>query len=171
MTRPRPGHADLSSGLKYEREDLRDILERASARETAARVAAGSVARALLRQFGVDVTSHVWRIGPAALDDPGAVSFLQARALAADDDTRCVDGAVAAAMRTAVDEAKAAGDTLGGAFEVIVQRASTRPRQSHPVGPEARRTAGAGDHVDSGDQGRWHRSRRRGSRSPGLARA
>ena len=121
VTRPRPGHADLSSGLKYEREDLRDILERASARETAARVAAGSVARALLRQFGVDVTSHVWRIGPAALDDPGAVSFLQARALAADDDTRCVDGTVAAAMRTAVDEAKAAGDTLGGSFEVIVQ--------------------------------------------------
>ena len=120
VTRPRPGHADLSSGLKYEREDLRDILERASARETAARVAAGTIARVLLRQFGVEVTSHVWRIGSAAIADPGAVTFAAARALAVDDDLRCVDGQVGAAMRAAIDEAKAAGDTLGGTFEVIV---------------------------------------------------
>jgi len=119
VTRPRPGHADLSGGLKYGREDLRDILERASARETAARVAVGAVARALLRHVGIDVTSHVFRIGSAGIADPMAVSFKQARALVPDDETRCVDPDVAAAMKRAIDAAKEAGDTVGGAFEVI----------------------------------------------------
>lgn len=119
VTRPRPGHADLAGGLKYGREDLRDVLERASARETAARVAAGAIARKLLGRFGIDLTSHVIEIGGAALPDPLAVGFDQARALAADDDVRCVDGSVAAAMRQVIDKAKEAGDTVGGAFEVI----------------------------------------------------
>src|SRR6188472_3188802 len=69
VTRPRPGHADLSAGLKYGREDLRDILERASARETAARVAAGAVARTFLRLLGIEVSSHVTMIGGAGLAD------------------------------------------------------------------------------------------------------
>src|SRR3954470_15228190 len=69
VTRPRPGHADLAGGAKYERDDLRDILERASARETAARVAAGALARQLLARAGVHVTSHVFRIGSVALAD------------------------------------------------------------------------------------------------------
>jgi chorismate synthase len=119
VTRPRPGHADLSAGLKYGREDLRDILERASARETAARVAAGAVARALLGRFEIAITSHVFGIGGAAIADPLAVTFDQAAALAFDDDLRCVEPAVAAAMREAVDAAKAAGDTVGGVFEVL----------------------------------------------------
>ena len=119
VTRPRPGHADLSGGLKYERDDLRDILERASARETAARVAAGAIARALLRHAGIDVTSHVTRIGAAALPDAGAVPFARVHALAADDDVRCVDAVVAATMRQVVDAAREAGDTVGGTFEVI----------------------------------------------------
>jgi chorismate synthase len=119
VTRPRPGHADLAGGLKYSREDLRDVLERASARETAARVAAGAIARKLLARYRIDVTSHVIEIGGAALADPLAVRFEQARALAADDDVRCVDAGVAAAMRQVVDKAKEAGDTVGGAFEVI----------------------------------------------------
>ena len=119
VTRPRPGHADLAGGLKYGREDLRDILERASARETAARVAVGAVARALLRHVGIDVTSHVFRIGSAGIADPLSVSFQQAHALPSDDDTRCVDPDVAAAMKRAIDAAKEAGDTVGGAFEVI----------------------------------------------------
>jgi len=119
VTRPRPGHADLSGGVKYDRQDLRDVLERASARETAARVAAGAVARALLRSLGVDIASHVIRIGSAALADPQAVTFAQAGSLAADDDLRCVDGSVGALMRQAIDAAKDAGDTVGGAFEVI----------------------------------------------------
>ena len=119
VTRPRPGHADLSGGVKYAREDLRDILERASARETAARVAAGAVARALLRALGIEIASHVVRIGPAALAEPHAVTFDRARALPADDDLRCVDERTAAAMREAIDAAREAGDTVGGAFEVI----------------------------------------------------
>jgi chorismate synthase len=119
VTRPRPGHADLSAGLKYGRTDLRDILERASARETAARVAAGGVARALLRRLGIEVSSHVTRIGNAGLSDPIAVPFSRVKQLAADDDVRCVDATVADAMRRAVDEAREAGDTVGGTFEVI----------------------------------------------------
>ena len=119
VTRPRPGHADLSGGLKYEREDLRDILERASARETAARVAAGAVARALLKTIGVDVASHVIEIGGASITDPLAVEFSRIRALPAEDDLRCVDEAAGAAMRTAIDAAREAGDTVGGAFEVV----------------------------------------------------
>jgi chorismate synthase len=119
VTRPRPGHADLSGGLKYDRADLRDILERASARETAARVAAGAIARALLKQVGIEVTSHVSRIGPAGLPLDREVTFAEARALAADDELRCVDAEVGAAMKQAIDAAKDAGDTLGGVFEVI----------------------------------------------------
>ncbi|ODS53253.1 MAG: chorismate synthase [Acidobacteria bacterium SCN 69-37] len=121
VTRPRPGHADLSAGLKYERTDLRDILERASARETAARVAAGAVARALLRQLGIEVTSHVTGIGPVLLAPDRTVTFDEAAALAADDDLRCVDGSLAAGMRAAIDDAKAKGDTVGGSFEVIAR--------------------------------------------------
>ena len=119
VTRPRPGHADLAGGLKYDRQDLRDILERASARETAARVAAGGVARALLRRIGIEIASHVFLIGGARIDNPLAVTFTQAKALSGDDGVRCVDPAVAAAMRAAIDAAKEAGDTVGGAFEVI----------------------------------------------------
>jgi chorismate synthase len=119
VTRPRPGHADLSGGLKYDRQDLRDILERASARETAARVAAGAVARALLRHVGILVTSHVTTIGGAGLADGVLPAFAQVAALPLDDDIRCVDAAAGAAMRQAIDVAKEAGDTVGGAFEVI----------------------------------------------------
>jgi chorismate synthase len=119
VTRPRPGHADLSGGLKYGRTDLRDILERASARETAARVAVGAIARALLRHLNIHITSHVTLIGGVGLADPLAVTFAEANALAPDNDIRCIDPEIAAAMRQAIDCAKEAGDTVGGAFEVI----------------------------------------------------
>jgi chorismate synthase len=122
VTRPRPGHADLSAGLKYEREDLRDVLERASARETAARVAAGAIARVLLRRYQIDVASHVIAIGGVSLPDPLDVPFSAIAALAADDDVRCVDATLAAGMRAAIDAAKQQGDTLGGAFEVVAHR-------------------------------------------------
>jgi len=118
VTRPRPGHADLAGGLKYDRQDLRDILERASARETAARVAAGAVARTLLHHFDIAIASHVIEIGSAAMSGE-TVPFDRIAALAPDDDLRCVDGAVAAAMRQAIDVAREAGDTVGGAFEVV----------------------------------------------------
>jgi chorismate synthase len=122
VTRPRPGHADLSAGLKYDRADLRDVLERASARETAARVAAGAIARALARQVGIDIGSHVIEIGGVRLDEAHDVPFATVAALADEDDLRCVNADVAAAMKDAIDRAREAGDTVGGAFEVVAHR-------------------------------------------------
>lgn len=119
VTRPRPGHADLAGGLKYQRDDMRDVLERASARETAARVAAGAVARTLLAALGIRVASHVTAIGSAVVDDPLACDFARVAALDDGDGVRCADPAVGAAMRACVDAAREAGDTVGGAFEVI----------------------------------------------------
>jgi len=111
VTRVRPGHADLAGLLKFDLDDARDVLERASARETAARVAAGGVARALLAVAGVSVTSHVVRIGGVVADelvagsDPAAVE---------ESPVRCADPAAGARMVEAIDAARAAGDTLGG---------------------------------------------------------
>ena len=119
VTRPRPGHADLAGGLKYAHDDLRDVLERASARETAARVAAGGVARALLREIGVEIASHVVRIGSAALPAGQQIPFATVRATRDDEDVRCVDSGVAADMKAAIDRARQAGDTVGGVFEVV----------------------------------------------------
>lgn len=119
VTRPRPGHADLAGGLKYGRDDLRDVLERASARETAARVAAGAAARVFLARYGIAVVSHVIGIGGVELENPGTIAFDRIRQLPEDDGVRCVDAAVADAMRLRIDQAREAGDTVGGAFEVI----------------------------------------------------
>jgi len=119
VTRPRPGHADLAGALKYERDDMRDILERASARETTMRVAAGALARQLLARFGVEVVSHVFRIGPVGTSDPAGVSFADAKQIPADAPLHCVDREAEARMIAEIDAAKVAGNTLGGAFEVI----------------------------------------------------
>jgi chorismate synthase len=121
VVRPRPGHADLAGALKYDHDDIRDVLERASARETAARVAAGAVARQLLAQAGIRVTSHVTGIGPESLSPDVEVSCAQALALPDDSPLRCVDPAVEARMIAAIDAAREAGDTLGGTFEVIAE--------------------------------------------------
>jgi chorismate synthase len=121
VTRPRPGHADLAGAVKYGRADLRDVLERASARETAARVAAGAIARQLLARFGIQLASHVFALGPIALEDPLAVTFESANALRADAPLRCVDERLTADMIVVIDRAKDAGDTVGGAFEVIAR--------------------------------------------------
>ena len=118
VTRPRPGHADLAGAIKYGHTDIRDVLERASARETAARVAAGSLARQLLGHFGVRIASHVSAIGGVALPSSRMVSFDEAFALP-DDPLRCADADLQQRMIAAIDAAKEAGDTLGGAFEVI----------------------------------------------------
>ena len=120
VTRPRPGHADLAGAIKYGHTDVRDVLERASARETAARVAAGSLARQLLGRFGIRVTSHVSAIGGIAIPPTRSVSFEEAQAIPEDSPLRCVDAALQQKMMAAIDTAKEAGDTLGGAFEVIV---------------------------------------------------
>jgi chorismate synthase len=119
VVRPRPGHADLSGGLKYEHDDLRDVLERASARETAARVAVGAVARQLLSALGIEVASHVTGIGAVALPEAPAVTFARVRALADDAPLHCVDAECERDMIAAIDRAREAGDTLGGTFEVI----------------------------------------------------
>jgi chorismate synthase len=119
VTRPRPGHADLAGFVKYGHDDMRNVLERASARETAARVAVGAIARQLLRCVGVEIASHVTAIGSAAIADPLAVAFDQARALADDSPLHCVDGAVEQQMIAEIDRARDAGDTMGGSFEVI----------------------------------------------------
>ena len=120
VIRPRPGHADLAGAIKYGHRDIRDVLERASARETAARVAVGSVARQLLGAFGVEVASHVMAIGAVTLPASRVVSYEEAVALPDDAPLRCVDPECQRQMMVAIDAAREAGDTLGGAFEVIV---------------------------------------------------
>jgi len=118
VTAPRPGHADLAGCQKVGSSDIRDILERASARETAARVAAGGVARALLGQLGVTVTSFVERIGGAVLREGYTLTEIDNDAVEASD-VRCPDSVVAAQMRAAIDAARDAGESLGGVFVVI----------------------------------------------------
>ena len=114
---PRPGHADLAGLLKYGHSDVRNVLERASARETAARVAAGAIAKELLRAFGVSVHSHVVRIGSVAAPERNE---LGPEDFAAVDDSpvRCLDEAAAAAMVAEIDRLRKANESLGGIFEV-----------------------------------------------------
>lgn len=118
LTRPRPGHADLAGGLKYDRKDLRDILERASARETAARTAAGAVAKKLLAALGIDIFAHVVAIGPVTATVP-PLPYAELKAVARASDLACTDPVAEAAMRAAILETAHAGDTLGGVFEVV----------------------------------------------------
>jgi len=119
LRQPRPGHADLAGALKFLTEDLREVLERASARETAARVAAGALARVLLRASQVEVRSHVTAIGEVALGvEPVAWPALQA---VDESPVRCADPAAATAMIAEIDAAKSAGDSVGGTFEVVAR--------------------------------------------------
>lgn len=118
VTRPRPGHADLVGVLKFDRRDARDILERASARETAARVACGAVARVLLEHFGVEIGSHVAELGGVTAKLPQPLP--QPLNAAADASAvRCLDPEAEREMIARIDAAKAAGDTLGGVVEVL----------------------------------------------------
>jgi chorismate synthase len=119
VTRPRPGHADLAGVVKYGHDDIRNVLERASARETASRVAVGAIARQLLAQLGTQIISHVFSIGSVSLGDPLAVTFEQARAIRADAPLHCVDADVELEMIAEIERAREAGDTIGGGFEVI----------------------------------------------------
>ena len=120
VARPRPGHADLVGVLKYDRLDARDILERASARETAARVAAGALARRLLDELGVEIGSHVVSLGGISGVAPSPLPSPLNTASDASP-VRCLDPVAAAAMIDAVDAAKRAGDTLGGEVEVVAR--------------------------------------------------
>ncbi len=120
VSRPRPGHADLAGGLKYDRYDLRDILERASARETASRVAAGGFCKQFLAALDVEIASHVVRIGAAVLE-AAAVDFDTIRDTADGSPVRCVDDDAGRRMIAAIDEATDNLDTLGGTFEVAAR--------------------------------------------------
>ncbi len=121
VVRPRPGHADLAGGLKYEHEDLRDVLERASARETAARVAVGAVARQILQSLDIEVASHVTGIGDVVLPLEPVIAFQAVRAIPDDSPLHCADTDAQTAMIAAIDRAREAGDTLGGSFEVVAR--------------------------------------------------
>src|SRR6266481_4898818 len=119
LTRPRPGHADLAGMQKYGHEDARDVLERASARETAARVALGEVARRLLRQvLGAEIVSHVVALGAVRAPGDYVPEPQDAERIDADP-VRCLDAAASAAMQAEVDAAQRDGDTLGGVVEVV----------------------------------------------------
>lgn len=118
LLRPRPGHADMVGLLKYDRQDARDVLERASARETAARVAAGAVCKKLIGEFGMRIGSHVVELGTvrASAPDPLPANLND---VADDSPTRCLDRAATEAMVQAIDRAQKSGDTLGGIAEVV----------------------------------------------------
>jgi chorismate synthase len=121
LTRPRPGHADLAGALKHGTHDARDILERASARETAARVAAGGLAKALLAELGITVTSRTTSVGQAHAPEGEADAVDALLALPDDAPMRVLDPSALAAMIAAVDAARAAGDSIGGTFEVLAR--------------------------------------------------
>lgn len=124
VSRPRPGHADLAGGQKFGARDLRDILERASARETAARVACGALARQFLEKFGIEIRSHVIKLG-AIPEIPLQKNWQEICEIGSDAPLNCADKAVEAEMVKHVDEAKANGDTLGGIFEVVAKNVIT----------------------------------------------
>ncbi len=118
VTRPRPGHADLAGAMKYGHRDIRNVLERSSARETTARVAVGRVAKRLLQEFGIEILSHVIEIGGVRsreLDLPWEEIKIRAEG----SEVRCADPEAEARMIAAIDDATAKGDTLGGVFEVV----------------------------------------------------
>jgi chorismate synthase len=119
VIRPRPGHADLPGAIKYNYADARYILERASARETTARVALGALARTFLSQFGIEVLSHVIGVGPVRLERPALWSEIVALSQRDDVLLGCVDPETEGRMKEAVDHAYRTGDTVGGVFEVV----------------------------------------------------
>jgi len=120
VTRPRPGHADLAGGQKFGARDLRDILERASARETATRVACGAFAKQLLENFGVEIKSHVVKLGEVP-EKPLQKTFAEITAIAENSPLRCADALIEKQMIDLIDRAKTEGDTLGGIFEVVAK--------------------------------------------------
>src|ERR1700704_5907835 len=120
VKRPRPGHADLSGGLKYNVRDLRNILERASARETTARVACGAFAKQLLQHFGAEIRSHVIQLGGIP-EKPLELSWKEIAAISEDAPLRCADAEAQQRMIELIDEKRSAGDTLGGIFEVVAR--------------------------------------------------
>ncbi len=120
VSRPRPGHADLAGGQKFQTRDLRDILERASARETAARVACGAIAKQLLENFGIEIKSHVIKLGSVP-ETPQSQTWEEIKAVSSESPLSCANRELEAEMVKLIDEAKQNGDTLGGIFEVVAK--------------------------------------------------
>jgi chorismate synthase len=125
VTRPRPGHTDLAGSLKYNHTDARNILERSSARETAARVALGAVAKIFLKTFGMEILSHTTSIGEVGLPDGVQPTWEQLEMIRDDDVVRCIDSATAERMVAEIQKAQKDGDTIGGTFEVIARNVPT----------------------------------------------
>lgn len=123
LSRPRPGHADLNGAIKYGHRDLRNVLERSSARETTMRVAAGAVAKNILAEFGIRVAGHVVQIGEVKAGDADYASLEELQNVTEDSPVRCFDTNKAQAMMTEIDKAKGNGDSIGGIVEVIVEGA------------------------------------------------
>ncbi len=121
LTRPRPGHADLNGAIKYGHRDMRNVLERSSARETTVRVAAGAVAKKILKTFGIEVASHVLEIGGIKAENTeyNSVKDLQERSEASA--VRCLDNEASTKMMEAIDTAKKEGDSIGGVVEVVIE--------------------------------------------------
>ena len=121
VRRPRPGHADLAGALKYDTHDARDVLERASARETTMRVAAGAIAKALLGEIGAAVTAHTVAVGEVAIAHPDSVPFARIARLPEASPLRCTNRAAQRRMIAAIDAARRARDTIGGVFQVVAR--------------------------------------------------
>lgn len=121
VSNPRPGHADLVGGMKYRHQDLRNILERSSARETAIRVAVGAVMEALLKELDIELAAHVVNIGGVAYEQDAYIPVAEIRSRIAQSEVACIDEKASQKMMARIDEAKQAGDTLGGIVEVIVE--------------------------------------------------
>ncbi|MGO5785359.1 chorismate synthase [Staphylococcus aureus] len=119
ITKPRPGHADLVGGMKYNHRDLRNVLERSSARETAARVAVGALCKVLLQQLDIDIYSRVVEIG--GIKDKDFYDSETFKANLDHNDVRVIDDSIAQAMRDKIDEAKNEGDSIGGVVQVVVE--------------------------------------------------
>jgi chorismate synthase len=119
LVAPRPGHADLAGSQKFDYHDARYILERASARETAARVAAGAFAKLLLKEFGTEIASHTIQVGHVRLEKPATWQKIQAVSRDLDSPLRCIEAAVQEKMMAEVDAVLKAGDTVGGIFEIV----------------------------------------------------
>lgn len=121
LTKPRPGHADLVGGMKYDFEDLRNVLERSSARETTMRVAVGAVAKKLLHELGIEVANHIVNFGGKPIDSPSQLSVSEIREKAGASDLSIYDERQAEELRTYIDQIKKAGDTIGGIIETRVE--------------------------------------------------
>lgn len=121
VTRPRPGHADLNGAIKYGHRDMRNVLERSSARETTVRVAAGAVAKRILAELGIHIASHVVEIGGVKAENTAYTSLEELQRVTEQSPVRCFDAEAEKKMMAAIDEAKQKGDSIGGIVEVIVE--------------------------------------------------